>query len=67
LFSPQQSLPYLIADAASFEQGVQRLFPRPDVDDSVDVLSAAGEKSSAENTVWHFGGGWVVVLQVEER
>jgi len=67
LFGPQQSLPDLIADAASLQQGVQRLFSRSDVDDSVDVLGAAGEKCGAENTVWDFGGGGVVVLQVEER
>jgi hypothetical protein len=37
------------------------------VDYSVDILGAAGEESGAEKTVRNFGGGSVVVLQVEER
>lgn len=48
LLGPQKPLPYLISHTTSFQQGVQRLFPSPDMDDAVDVLGAAGEKCGAE-------------------
>lgn len=53
LLGAQQALPDLIPDAAPLEEGIQRLFAGADVDDSVDVLGAAGEEGRAEEAVGH--------------
>ena len=61
----QQALPDLVADAAAFQQRVQRLLARADVDDAVDVLGAAREEGGAEERVRHFGRRAVLVGQVQ--
>ncbi|KAF7503851.1 hypothetical protein GJ744_003048 [Endocarpon pusillum] len=63
----QQALPDLVADAAAFQQRVQRLLAGADVDDALDVLGAAREEGGAEERVGHLGRRAVVVAQVQQR
>ncbi len=63
----QQALPDLVADGAAFQEGVERLLARADVDDAVDVLGAAGQEGGAQERVRHLGRRRIVVGQVQQR